>query len=93
MTKKELTAAVVEKAGVEIKKADAQKVVDALLEVVVDELKAGNKVTLNGVGILEAVKKPARTGRNPRTGETTQIAASVAAKFKASKALKDALNA
>jgi DNA-binding protein HU-beta len=93
LKKAEFTAAVVEKSGVEITKADAQKLVDAVVGVVVDELKAGNKVTLNGLGILEVVDKPARSVRNPRTGEQVEVAASKAAKFKAAKALKDTLNA
>ena len=93
MTKKEFTDAVVAKAGVEVKKADAQKMVDAVIAVVVDELKAGNKVTLNGLGILETVDKPAREIRNPRTGEKSMSAPCKAAKFKAAKALKDTLNA
>lgn len=93
MKKAELTEAVVAKSGVTITKADAQKMVDAVIGVVVDELNAGNKVTLNGLGILEVVDKPARMARNPRTGEQIQVAASKVAKFKPAKALKDALNA
>lgn len=93
MTKKEFTAAVVAKSGVEIKKDDAQKLVDAVIAVVVDELKAGNKVTLNGLGIFDVVDKPERMARNPRTGEKTPVAACKAAKFKAGKALKEQLNA
>lgn len=93
MKKAEFTAAVIEKSGVQITKADAQKIVDAVMGVTVDELKAGNKVTLNGIGILEVVDKPARTVRNPKTGEQVPVAACKAAKFKAGKALKDTLNA
>ncbi len=93
LKKAELTEAVVAKSGVTITKADAQKMVDAVIGVVVDELNAGNKVTLNGLGILEVVDKPARMARNPRTGEQIQVAASKVAKFKPAKALKDALNA
>ena len=93
MKKSEFTSAVVAKSGVEITKANAQKIIDAVMEVAVDELKAGNKVTLNGIGILEVVDKPARTVRNPRTGEQVTVAPCKAAKFKAGKALKDTLNA
>ena len=93
MTKKEFTTAVVDKSGVDITKVDAQKLVDAVVAVVVDELKAGNKVALNGLGIFEVVDKPERTARNPRTGETTLVKACKAPKFKAGKALKEQLNA
>lgn len=93
MKKAEFTSAVVEKSGVQIAKTDAQKIVDAVLGVIVDELKAGNKVTLNGVGILEVVDKPERTARNPRTGESFTVPACKAAKFKPGKALKEAINA
>ncbi len=91
MTKKEFANAVVAKAGVQSK--DVQKIIDAVYGVVVDELKEGRKVTLTGIGTLEVVDKPAREGRNVRTGEKIQIAASKAPKFKASKTLKDVLNA
>ena len=67
-------------------------VIDALSETITDTLKVGGEVTLPGVGKLQAAKRAARVGRNPRTGEETTIPASVAPKFKASKTLKDALN-
>ena len=92
MTKKEFTDAVIAKSGVTITNADAQKIVDAVVAVTVDELKDGKKVALNGLGIFDVVDKPAREVRNPRTGDKVKVAAAKAAKFKAAKALKDALN-
>ncbi len=91
MNKKELIAAVAEKSG--ITKEDAKKAIEALTEVVADTLKAGEKVSLVGFGTFEVSERPARTGRNPMTGEEIEIAASKAPKFKAGKALKDCINA
>ena len=90
MNKKELVAAIAEKA--EISKKDAEKALDAFTSVVADELKAGEKVQLVGFGTFEVSEREAREGRNPRTGETITIAAVKAPKFKAGSALKDALN-
>ena len=90
MNKKELVAAVAEKA--EISKKDAEKALDAFVAAVTDELKAGKKVQLVGFGTFEVSEREAREGRNPRTGETIAIAAVKAPKFKAGSALKDALN-
>ena len=61
-------------------------------DVVADELKKGEKIQLVGFGTFEVSERPAREGRNPRTGETMTIAASKAPKFKAGKALKDSIN-
>lgn len=93
LKKAEFAAAVVEKSGVKISENDAKKVVDAVIGVIADELKAGEKVTFNGFGTFDVVDKPERTARNPRTGENMTVAACKAPKFKASKALKDAVNA
>lgn len=90
MNKTELIAAVVEKTG--LTKKDAEKAVNATLEAITAELVNGEKVSLAGFGIFETKTREARTGRNPRTGETTQIPASKAPAFKASKTLKDAVN-
>ena len=90
MNKKELVAAIAEKA--EISKKDAEKALDAFVASVVDELKDGGKVQLVGFGTFEVSEREAREGRNPRTGETIKIAAVKAPKFKAGNALKDALN-
>ncbi|MCI7098408.1 MAG: HU family DNA-binding protein [Lachnospiraceae bacterium] len=91
MKKAELIAAMAAKAG--IKKTDAQKVLDAFIEVVSDELAAGEKVQLTGFGTFEVAERAAREGRNPQSGETMMIAASKSPKFKAGKVLKDKVNA
>ena len=90
MTKPELVKAVAEQAGLTNK--DADKAVSALISVVTSELAAGGKVQLIGFGTFEVVERAAREGRNPQTGETVKIKASKAPKFKAGKALKDAIN-
>ena len=90
MNKKELVAAIAEKA--EISKKDAEKALDAFVASVTDELKEGRKVQLVGFGTFEVSEREAREGRNPRTGETIKIEAVNAPKFKAGSALKDALN-
>ena len=90
MNKAELIAAIAEKAGIEKKTAAAA--VAAFPEVVMNALAAGEKVQLVGFGSFEVRERPARTGRNPHTGEEIAIAASKAPAFKAGKALKDAVN-
>ena len=90
MNKTELVAAIAEKAG--LSKKDAEAAVKAFTEVITEELKKGEKVTMVGFGTFEVSERSARSGRNPRTGETMTIAASKAPKFKAGKALKDAIN-
>ena len=90
MNKTELIAAVAEKA--EISKKDAEKAVKAFTDAVAEELAKGGKVQLVGFGNSEVSERPAREGRNPRTGETMTIAASKTPKFKPGKALKDEIN-
>ncbi len=90
MNKTELIAAVAEKA--EISKKDAEKAVKAFTDAVAEELAKGGKVQLVGFGNFEVSERPAREGRNPRTGETMTIAASKIPKFKPGKALKDEIN-
>ena len=63
-----------------------------MVEVVTEELVKGEKVQVIGFGTFEVSERPAREGRNPRTGATMTIAASKAPKFKAGKALRDAVN-
>lgn len=72
-------------------KAQAKAVVDALLSGVRDALAKGEEVNLPGFGKFKVQDKPARTGRNPSTGATIQIAASKKISFAAAKALKDAV--
>ncbi len=90
MNKTEFIAAVAEKA--EISKKDSEKALKAFVDVVAEQLKAGDKVQLVGFGTFEVNERAAREGRNPQTGETMTIAACKAPKFKAGKALKDAIN-
>jgi len=91
MNKTELIAAVAENAG--LSKKDAEKALKAFVDVVADELKKGEKVQLVGFGTFETSERAEREGRNPQTGETMKIKACKAPKFKAGKALKDAVNA
>ena len=90
MNKADLVAAMAEKAGVS--KKDAEASLKAFTDVVAEELKKGEKIQLVGFCTFEVSERPAREGRNPRTGETMTIAASKAPKFKAGKALKDSIN-
>ena len=90
MNKTEFIAAVAEKA--EISKKDSEKALKAFVDVVTEQLKAGDKVQLVGFGTFEVSERAAREGRNPQTGKTMTIAACKAPKFKAGKALKDAIN-
>ena len=77
----------------EISKKDSEKALTAFIDVVTDELKVGGKIQLVGFGTFEVSERAAREGRNPQTGKTMKIEACKAPKFKAGKALKDAINA
>ena len=90
MNKTELIAAVAEKSN--LTKKDAEKAINAALATIEEALKASEKVSLVGFGTFEVVKRAARKGINPRTKESIKIKASKAPKFKAGKALKDAIN-
>lgn len=76
----------------EISKSAATKAVEAVIDGITSSLKDGDQVTLVGFGTFSVSERAARTGRNPQTGETIEIRASNSPKFKAGKALKDALN-
>ena len=91
MNKTELVAAVAEQA--DISKKDAEKVLKAFVDVVTEEMRKGEKVQLVGFGTFEVSERAAREGRKPQTGKTMKIEACKAPKFKAGKALKDAVNA
>ena len=91
MNKTELISAMSEKA--EISKKDAEKALTAFTNVVADVLVDGDKVAITGFGTFEVVERAERQGRNPATGETITIAASKSPKFRAGKALKDAVKA
>ena len=90
MNKTELVDAVAGEA--EVTKAEAARAVDAVISAVTKALKKGDTVTLVGFGTFQVRKRAARTGRNPKTGESINIAASKNPTFKAGKALKDAVN-
>ena len=89
-TKKELIAAIANRAGV--KKSSVELLLNTALAEIERSLLAGKPVTLHGFGTFELKKRDARTGRNPRTGEPVEIAASTSVAFKPAKALKDSLN-
>lgn len=91
MNKVELVASMAERA--ELTKVDAEKALKAFIDVVTEEMKNKGKVQLVGFGTFETTERAARTGRNPKTGEAIEIGASTSPKFKAGKALKDAINA
>ncbi|NOX75206.1 MAG: HU family DNA-binding protein [Gammaproteobacteria bacterium] len=90
MNKAELIDAVAESA--DISKAAASRAVDGIVAAISGALQKGDQVALVGFGTFSVKARAARTGRNPRTGEEIQIAASNNPVFKAGKALKDAVN-
>ncbi len=89
MNKRELAAQVA--AGTSLSKSDADAAVSAVFSVIADALAGGETVTIAGFGAFSTRSRPARPGRNPRTGETITIAASTAPSFKAGKTLRDAV--
>ncbi len=90
MNKSELIEAVA--GAADLTKADAGRAIDAVVATVTDTLAKGDSVSLIGFGTFSISERAARTGRNPRTGEAIQIKAAKLPKFKAGKALKDAVN-
>ena len=90
MNKGELVTALAAKT--ELSKKDSEAALNALVDVIGDTIAKGEKVQLIGFGTFESKARPARTARNPRTGEEVKIAASKAPAFKAGKALKDKVN-
>ena len=90
MNQAELIADVAERAG--MTKADAGKVLEALIGSITDALKQGDEVRIAGFGTFGISERGERQGRNPQTGAPITIAASRAARFTAGKAVKDALN-
>jgi DNA-binding protein HU-beta len=90
LNKNDLIAAVMDDAG--LSKRDASSAVDSVFSAITDALKGGREVRLVGFGTFSVAQRAASQGRNPRTGETIQIAASKQPKFKAGKALKDSVN-
>ncbi len=90
MNKAELIDAIAE--SVDLSKASASRALDSVIDNITNSLKKGDTVTLVGFGTFSVRNRAARTGRNPRTGETINIKASKVPGFKAGKALKDAVN-
>jgi DNA-binding protein HU-beta len=90
MNKSELIDSVAGSSG--LSKADATRAVDGFVETISSSLKRGDQVSLVGFGTFSVKHRAARTGRNPQTGQTINIAASNVPGFKAGKALKDAVN-
>ncbi|MBI4825002.1 MAG: HU family DNA-binding protein [Nitrospirae bacterium] len=89
MTKAELIESVAN--DVNLSKADALKAIDSVIAGITDALKKGEKVTLVGFGVFSVAERKARKGRNPRTGDEIEIAASKTPKFSAGKVLKQAI--
>lgn len=89
MTKDELVDKIAEDAS--ISKAEAAAALKAVTSGITGSLAGGSDVTLVGFGTFSVTQRAAREGRNPRTGETLHIPASRGVKFKAGKALKDAV--
>ncbi|MFQ5538590.1 MAG: HU family DNA-binding protein [Gemmatimonadota bacterium] len=93
MNKSDLVDALAEATG--MTKADAGRAVDAMFSpsdgIIARTLKAGDRVQITGFGTFEAKHRKARTGRNPRTGETIMIAATKTPSFRAGKGLKDGI--
>jgi DNA-binding protein HU-beta len=73
-------------------KAEASRAVEALVQTIIDAAKTGEEVRVTGLGVFDVVSREARPGRNPQTGETIEIPASKALRFRAGKAVKDQLN-
>lgn len=73
-------------------KVQAEQVVDAVFDNIISTLRSGDEVSVAGFGIFSAKQRAARTARNPRTGEMVKVDAMKVAKFRAAKALKEAIN-
>lgn len=90
MNKGELISAIAEKA--EVTKTEAERIVNATLEVITSSLASGEPIVLTGFGTFQVSERAARVGRNPQTGAAIEIAASKVPTFKAGKLLKEAVN-
>ena len=90
MNKNDLIASVASSAG--LSKSDATRAIESLLDAVTNSLKRDEKVSIVGFGNFSVSHRKATTGRNPRTGESIQIAASQKVKFLPAKALKEMFN-
>lgn len=90
MNKAELIEEVMKASGIEVKK-QATSAVEAVFDAIVKTLSKGGEVAIAGFGTFRVVRRAARMGINPRTGEKISIAASVKPKFRAGKLLKEAV--
>ena len=90
MTKTELVNAIAEKS--ELSKSDAEKALKAFVDTVTEVLQQGDKIAMVGFGTFSVGDRAARVGKNPQTGEAIDIPAAKVPKFKAGKALKEAIN-
>ena len=90
MTKKELIAAIAERT--DLTQVQSESALNAMTDIIADTMKDGDKVFITSFGTFEPRERAARKGRNPRTGETIDIPASINPAFKASKKLKEHLN-
>ena len=90
MNKAELVDAIAKDTG--LTKKDSEAALKSVIDTISNELAKGHEVSLIGFGTFAVGKRAARSGRNPKTGETIKIAASKSPKFKAGKALKDKVN-
>ncbi|MBI4087281.1 MAG: HU family DNA-binding protein [Candidatus Liptonbacteria bacterium] len=90
MTKAQLNEAVMKAAGMTTK-AEAERAVEAVFDTIVKTMSRGEEVAITGFGTFRVAKRAARMGRNPKTGESIQIKASVKPKFRAGKVLKEAV--
>lgn len=89
MNKADLIDAVRDALG--ITRADAERAMELMIELIGKTLKKGDEVSIAGLGIFQAKMRAGRTGRNPRTGEVIKVPAMRVPKFRAAKALKDAV--
>jgi DNA-binding protein HU-beta len=90
MNKQELVSKIADHA--KVTKTDAATMLESFIKLITTSLKKGQEVRLTGFGTFLTAKRKATTGRNPRTGQSIKIAASVSPKFRAGKSLRDAVN-
>ena len=91
MNKADITEVICEMEG--CTKASAERIVNKVFDAIVETVTKGDSVSIAGFGVFEAKRRKERMGRNPKTGETIKIAASVSPKFRAGKSFKDRVNA
>jgi DNA-binding protein HU-beta len=90
MTKADLIESIAKRHG--LPRPNAEEILNGVLDDIVGALKIGDKVNISGFGTFAVSERKGRTGRNPKTGESIEIAPSRAAKFKAGKILKESLS-